>query len=97
GYEAALLSPWGMSERTDATLLELATAVWRVIPSIGSYLQDSVGGLRLSRDYWQSLFDLESVVAVKTAPFNRYRTGDVTQTLLQHDRWNDVVVLTGND
>jgi len=97
GYEAALLSPWGMSERTEATLLERAAAVGQVIPTIGFYLQDSVGGLRLSRAYWQSLFDLESVVAVKTAPFNRYRTGDVTQTLLQHDRWSDVVVLTGND
>lgn len=97
GYEAALLSPWGMSERTEATLLERAAAVGEVIPTIGFYLQDSVGGLRLSRDYWRALFDLESVVAVKTAPFDRYRTGDVVQTLLAHDRWRDVVVLTGND
>lgn len=97
GYEAALLSPWGMAERTEATLLARAAAVGEVIPTIGFYLQDSVGGLRLSRGYWRSLFDLESVVAVKTAPFDRYRTGDVVQTLLAHDRWRDVVVLTGND
>ena len=97
GYEAALLSPWGMSERTEATLLKRAAAVGEVIPTIGFYLQDSVGGLHLSRNYWRALFDLESVVAVKTAPFDRYRTGDVLQTLLAHDRWRDVAVLTGND
>lgn len=56
-----------------------------------------MGGRYLSRDYWRRLFDLESVVAVKTAPFDRYRTGDVVQVLLAHDRWNEVALLTGND
>ena len=97
GYEAALLSPWGMTERTETTLLQRAAAVGEVIPTIGFYLQDSVGGLRLSREYWRALFDLESVVAVKTAPFDRYQTEDVVQTLLAHGRWRDGVVLTGND
>src|SRR5699024_1315274 len=68
-----------------------------VIPTIGFYLQESVGGKYLSRDYWRALFDLDSVVAVKTAPFDRYRTGDVVQVLLEHERWNEVALLTGND
>jgi len=97
GYQAALLSPWGMAERTEETLLERAKAVGRVMPTIGFYLQDSVGGLFLSRDFWRELFSIESVIAVKTAPFDRYRTGDVMRTLLHHDRWSDVAVLTGND
>lgn len=97
GYEAVLLSPWGMTERTEATLLERAAAVGEVLPTIGFYLQDSVGGLPLGRDYWRALFDLESVVAVKAAPFDRYRTGDVAQALLHHDRWDEVALLTGND
>lgn len=97
GYHAALMSPWGMDERTETTLLERAKAVGDVLPTIGFYLQDSVGGLRLGRSFWQKLFSLESVIAVKTAPFNRYRTSDVMQTLLHHDRWEEVAVLTGND
>ncbi|MGO1286798.1 MAG: dihydrodipicolinate synthase family protein, partial [Brachybacterium sp.] len=68
-----------------------------VLPTIGFYLQDSVGGMPLPRTFWRSLFDLESVVAVKTAPFDRYRTNDVLQVLLAHDRWDQVAVLTGND
>src|SRR5699024_3197730 len=44
GYEAALMSPWGMSERSEPILLERAQAVGEVLPTIGFYLQDSVGG-----------------------------------------------------
>lgn len=97
GYDAALLSPWGMSSRTDRDLLERAAAVGDVMPTIGFYLQDSVGGTPLDRPFWRRLFDLESVVAVKTAPFDRYRTNDVMQELLVHDRFDQVAVLTGND
>ena len=97
GYEAVLLCPYGMSERTEDTLIERARAVGEILPTIGFYLQDSVGGMRLSPDYWKRLFDLESTVAVKAAPFDRYRTADVAQSLLSHDRWNDIALLTGND
>ncbi|WP_193105877.1 dihydrodipicolinate synthase family protein [Brachybacterium sp. FME24] len=97
GYEAALMSPWGMSKRSEATLLERAEAVGEVLPTIGFYLQNSVGGTPLTRRFWRRLFELESVVAVKVAPFDRYRTNDVLQELLAHDRWDRVAVLTGND
>ena len=97
GYEAALMSPWGMADRSEQRLLERAAAVGEVLPTIGFYLQDSVGGLPLGRSFWRSLFSLESVVAVKAAPFDRYRTGDVVQELLVHDRWDQVALLTGND
>ncbi|MHA6624859.1 dihydrodipicolinate synthase family protein [Pseudonocardia sichuanensis] len=97
GYDAALLCPWGMSEVTEQALLERARAVGDVLPTIGFYLQESVGGRALSRGFWRELFDIGSVVAVKAAPFDRYRTNDVVQALLEHDRWAEVAVLTGND
>lgn len=97
GYEAALMSPWGMDGRSETALLERARAVGEVLPTIGFYLQDSVGGTPLTRSFWRRLFELESVVAVKIAPFDRYRTNDVMQELLVHDRWDQVAVLTGND
>lgn len=86
-----------MTEVTEQALLDRARAVGQVLPTIGFYLQESVGGRRLGRSYWRALFDVESVAAVKAAPFDRYRTNDVLQVLLQHDRWDEVVVLTGND
>ncbi|GAA4430635.1 dihydrodipicolinate synthase family protein [Georgenia halophila] len=97
GYQAALLCPWGMTEVTEEALLDRARAVGEVLPTIGFYLQESVGGRRLGRTYWQRLFDLESVIGVKAAPFDRYRTNDVAQTLLEHDRWDQVALMTGND
>ena len=97
GYHAALLSPWGMTDTNEQVMLERATAVAQVMPVIGFYLQESVGGMSLSRDFWKSLFDIEAVVGVKTAPFNRYKTNDVAQILLEHDRWHEVALLTGND
>ena len=97
GYHAALISPWGMADTSEATLLQRAAAVAEVMPVIGFYLQPSVGGALLSRDFWRALFDIENVIGVKAAPFNRYATGDVIQTLLEHDRWDQVAVLTGND
>ncbi|MBE1876584.1 dihydrodipicolinate synthase family protein [Myceligenerans pegani] len=97
GYDAVLLSPWGMADLTEDTLLARAAAVGEVLPAIGFYLQENVGGLRLSRHYWRALLDLPSTVAVKSAPFDRYRTVDVARTLLEHDRWADVALLTGND
>ncbi|GAA5134818.1 dihydrodipicolinate synthase family protein [Pseudonocardia adelaidensis] len=97
GYDAALLCPWGMEEATDEALLERARAVGEILPTIGFYLQESVGGRRLGRAFWRDLFDIETVVAVKSAPFDRYRSNDVVQALLEHDRWADVAVLTGND
>lgn len=97
GYHAALISPWGMSDTSEKALLERAAAVGAVMPVLGFYLQDSVGGAPLSRNFWRGLFDLESVVGVKAAPFDRYRTNDVAQVLLEHDRWDQVALLTGND
>jgi hypothetical protein len=97
GYRAALLCPWGMSDGDEVALVQRARVVGEIMPTIGFYLQESVGGRRLGRAYWRQLFDLPSTVAVKAAPFDRYRTNDVAQALLCHDRWREVVLLTGND
>jgi dihydrodipicolinate synthase/N-acetylneuraminate lyase len=97
GYSAALLCPYGMSDSSDDALVERARAVGEVLPTIGFYLQDAVGGGLRGRPFWRRLFDLPSTVAVKAAPFDRYRTNDVARALVEHDRWRDITLLTGND
>ena len=48
------------------------------IPLIGFYLQPAVGGLHLAdRVLAPGSAEIETVVAIKIAPFNRYRTLDV--------------------
>lgn len=97
GFDAALLCARGMAEATPAALLERARAVGEVLPTIGFYLQTAVGGVPLDGGYWRALAEIESVVGVKVAPFDRYRTGVVAQAVLESDRWREVAVLTGND
>ena len=48
-----------------------------VIPVVGFYLQPAVGGRVLDAAFWRGFLDIERVVAIKVAPFDRYRTLDV--------------------
>jgi dihydrodipicolinate synthase/N-acetylneuraminate lyase len=94
GYDAVLLCPL---RTTPEKLLDRARAVGEILPTIGFALQTAVGGVALPKSYWSRLFDLESVIGVKAAPFDRYRTNDIARALLEHDRWDQVALLTGND
>lgn len=96
GYVAGLLSGYGMTDRSEAASLERARAVADVMPIMGFYMQDAVGGRYLSPAYWTSLLEIENLVAIKVAPFDRYRTGDVAEAVALSGR-DDVALLTGND
>lgn len=94
GYDAALLSPApGVS---DDDILRIAESVGEVMPTIGFYMQDDVGGRYLGAEFWKALFDQPALVGVKVAAFDRYRTGDVVRALLESGR-RDIALLTGND
>ncbi|WP_220465704.1 dihydrodipicolinate synthase family protein [Microbacterium esteraromaticum] len=97
GYEAVLLSPPRHRQLTDQEMLERARAVAEILPVIGFYLQEAIGGPRLSAGFWRSFVEIENVVAVKVAPFDRYRTLDVVEAVLNSDRADDVALYTGND
>lgn len=95
GYHLVLLPPYaGLDE--DA-LIDRARAVGEVLPVIGFYLQPAVGGRELSRDFWTRLAGLESVVGIKVAPFDRYRTLDVLHGVVRSGRAGDIALYTGND
>lgn len=97
GYDAVLLCPYGMTDRAPDALLDRARAVGEVLPTVGFALQKAVGGTDLPRTYWRRLFDIGTVVGVKAAPFDRYGTNDIVRALIEHDRWDRVALLTGND
>jgi len=97
GYHAVLLSPGGVADLDDAGLVARAKAVGEVLPVIGFYLQEAVGGRYLSADFWRGLADLPSVVAVKLAPFDRYRTLEAIRGITASERRDQVAFYTGND
>ncbi|MBC9715849.1 dihydrodipicolinate synthase family protein [Streptomyces sp. TRM66268-LWL] len=97
GYDAVLVSPAGLPEADLDALLDRTAAVGEVLPVIGFYLQEAVGGRYLPRTYWRRLADQESTVAVKAAPFDRYRTLELVQGIAESDRGTEVALYTGND
>jgi dihydrodipicolinate synthase/N-acetylneuraminate lyase len=97
GYQLALLAPYGADDLTEVELLDRARAVGDVLPVVGFYLQPSVGGRPLSRQYWQALAEIESVVGIKVAPFDRYATLDVIHGVGQSERRGEIALYTGND
>lgn len=96
GYDIGLVALRGLSNHTEEQLLEHCRSVMRIIPVMGFYLQTAVGGRVLSYRFWRALAELEELVAIKVAPFNRYQTQDVIRAIRDSGR-KDVALYTGND
>ena len=96
GYHAGLLSLAALREATEDELLAHCRAVAEVVPLIGFYLQPAAGGRLLSSAFWRRFAELEAVVAIKIAPFNRYQTLDVVRAVCDAGR-ADIALYTGND
>lgn len=96
GYHTALLSLGALPDATEAELLEHCRRVADVLPVIGFYLQPAVGGRVLLHSFWRRLAELDNVVAIKIAPFNRYQTLDVVRAVVESGR-DDLALYTGND
>lgn len=96
GYHAGLLSLGAWRDATERSVLRHCRQVAREIPLIGFYLQPAVGGRVFSYHFWREFAEIPELVAVKMAPFNRYRTIDVVRAVLESGR-DDVALYTGND
>ena len=97
GYDAVLLSLAALKDASVNELLEHCRAVAEIIPVIGFYLQPAVGGRDLPYEFWREFADIPNVVAIKMAPFDRYKTNDVIRAVADSGRWNDITLYTGND
>lgn len=96
GYHAGLLSLAALPEASDDQLIEHAQKVSQIIPLFGFYLQPAVGGRELSYRFWRRFMEIDNVVAIKVAAFNRYQTLDVMRALAESGR-EDIAMYTGND
>ena len=97
GYDIALVSLSAFKEESNERMIEHLNAVSEVMPIFGFYLQPSVGGRRLDYDFWRAAVDIENLVAIKTAPFNRYDTLDVLRAVVDGGREDSLAMYTGND
>jgi dihydrodipicolinate synthase/N-acetylneuraminate lyase len=97
GYDAGLLSLGALKSASVEQLLAHARAVASILPVVGFYLQPSVGGRLLPFEFWRSFAEIENVVAIKMAPFNRYQTIDVVRAVALSGRAREIALYTGND
>ena len=97
GYDCGLLSLGALQEASDQELIEHARHTAEVIPLFGFYLNPAIGGRVLSYQFWRRFLEIDNVVAVKIAPFDRYRTLDVVRALADSGRAADIALYTGND
>jgi hypothetical protein len=97
GYHAGLLSLAAMKAASEDEIIAHCTAVAAEIPLVGFYLQPAVGGVILSADFWRRFAAIDNVIAIKVAPFNRYRTLDVVRGICAAGAEDRVTLYTGND
>ncbi|MBN1249073.1 MAG: dihydrodipicolinate synthase family protein [Anaerolineae bacterium] len=115
GYHAGLVSlgaygPEAPPVNTTGPVDDLVAhcrAVAEVLPIIGFYLQPAVGGRLLPYAFWRAFAEIEGVIGVKIAPFNRYQTLDVVRAVHDAGRAGQVIrsagesltiaLYTGND
>ena len=97
GYHAGLLSLAAFPEASNQTILEHCRRIADIIPIVGFYLQPAVGGRILDVDFWREFAQIENVIAIKIAPFNRYQTLDVVRGVIESGRVDEIALYTGND
>ncbi len=96
GYHAALVNLGALKTVSLRDLLIHCRTVARIIPIIGFYLQPAAGGRLLPYSFWRQFAEIDNVVAIKIAPFNRYQTVDVIRAVTESGR-GDLALYTGND
>ena len=97
GYHAVLLSPGGLGDYSEDDLIERTRQVAEILPVVAFYLQSAVGGKRFSYEYWEKICALPGVIALKSAPFDRYQTLDLVRAAALSPRRGEISLYTGND
>jgi hypothetical protein len=95
-YHAGLLNLGALPDASDEQLIDHCRAVAAEFPLVGFYLQPGSGGRILPHSFWRRFVEIPSVVAIKIAPFHRYRTIDVVRAVVEAGR-DDIALYTGND
>ncbi len=96
GFETGLLNLGALKNASDDELIAHCREVASIIPLFGFFLQPASGGRLLPYRFWRKFVEIENVVAIKIAAFNRYQTIDVMRAVAESGR-SDIAMYTGND
>ena len=96
GYHVGLLNLGDLRAAGEDSLIAHCRTVAEILPLFGFYLQPAAGGRILPYGFWRRFTEIEQVVAIKIAPFNRYQTLEVVRAVAESGR-EDIALYTGND
>jgi hypothetical protein len=97
GYHAVLLNLARLKGASEDEILDHCKRIAGEMPVIGFALLPAVGGFHLSYDFWFRFAQLDNVIAIKMAPFDRYRTLDIIRAVYDAKAQDRVTLYTGND
>jgi len=97
GYDAGLLSLSALARASEDELIHHCRDVAAILPILGFYLQPAVGGRVLPYAFWRRFVEIDNVLAIKIAPFNRYETLDVVRAVWEARLDRSIALYTGND
>ena len=97
GYHTGLLSLAAWKGAPEHEIIGHCRRVAAEFPVVGFYLQPAVGGVALSASFWRRFAEIENVVAIKIAPFDRYSTLDVIRGVVGARAEDRISLYTGND
>lgn len=97
GYHAVLLNVARLKGASENEVLEHCRTIAKEMPVVGFSLLPGVGGFHLSYDFWRQFAAIENVIAIKMAPFDRYRTLDIVRAVHDAGAGDRVTLYTGND
>jgi hypothetical protein len=97
GFHAVLLNVARLRGAGEAEVLEHCKTVAAEMPVIGFSLLPACGGFHLSYEFWRAFAEIENVIAIKMAPFDRYRTIDIVRAVVDAGAEDRISLYTGND
>jgi hypothetical protein len=97
GYQFGIASMAAFRGAMEQEMVHHMRELAKVMPMFGFYLLTGVGGIKLPYTFWRDVVEIENLVGIKIAPFDRYGTIDVARALADAGRENDVTLYTGND
>ncbi len=97
GYHACLVNLAGLASACDSELLDHCRTISSVMPLIGHCLGSSSGGRVLPLAFWRSFAEIDNVVGVVVAPYDRYQTLAVVRAVCEVGREKELSLYTGND
>jgi hypothetical protein len=97
GYHTAMVSLAAFAGASEDEMIDHCARIARELPVFGFYLQTAVGGVPLPVSFWRRFAEIDRAVAIKVAPFDRYRTIDVVRGVVEAGAEDRIALYTGND